>query len=292
MTQLLERFSFSKEGVTETATGQVFSYFAEGLTAWNPEQWTKLKPLKVLPEGRRPTTPVLEIVSRKDGFHAWVRVIHPSGEVFSVGMLDELHGPKMGNIAQSRHAVFRCPDVYEFLEDEPNLATVPLDDSVYDKIIHRLEKYNELGAHFNWVDQNCNTFTAHIAHLAGKDDIDLRTNFGRMVTPPALRHATPEPIRAAISKAMDVIGALGMNQILNGLLALLGGTRGARPRGEDRGPEVGALLTSPLDFVTSSKLQIDWPKNLRSVQFDQAKQRVGEARAIAVPPTSGWSDID
>lgn len=75
-----------------------------------------------------------------------------------------------------------------------------------------------------------------------------------------------------VSGGADAIGMLGPNELINGVGLLLGAHRGT---GEHRH---GALIHGPSDFVTRSRIVIEWPGGPRSWQRDKLKAQAAQSK--------------
>jgi len=268
--ELERRFTF--EGRKVQAGDQEYTYFANGLEPWAPRNFKKLRPMKVLPEAERPTTHQLEIVIHQRD-HAWIRLLEPNGNVTSLGLLSSEGAAAFNAMARTVRGEFSCPDPFEQVPGEKRSVALPIDPSVFDRIVERVEKYNEIGPGFNWYQFNCGSFAAHMAQLAG-EKIDLRAHLMHLLVPEQLTWFVPEPLQFCVREAAAFIGNFGGNQASNAVLALLGGFEGVKAGQEN----LGSILDGPENLVFGeSKFFIDHPDKMRAWQ----RKKLAEQRAAA-----------
>lgn len=267
-TELKRRFDFTPAGIHDRSDGSQWTYMCNGLERHSATQWSKLRPFDVLPQGKRPSQPILQIVSRDAGMHAWIRLVSTSGEVTSVGMLAS-NRPRASRATKSSLSEIYCPDVFEFDPGKKTVVDIPIDQRTLEAITTRIEAYKRIGVHFNLADHNCNVFAAAIAGMAG-EKIDLDRTLGQMFIPRpiqrAYQRALPQKIRRAIQRFLDFIGMFGPNEIANTVALGLGAAKGVGDQ------NLGAIIETPADFITSSKVVIQWPGGLREWQKNKLRE--------------------
>jgi hypothetical protein len=260
------RFEFRSGGIVERETKQVFTYLEDGLTAWDPKQWSVARPMKHLPEGQRPDTPQLVLYSSSN-LHAWFELAHSDGRVYSFGMQNErgLEGMQR-YFARSTTAQVTCPDAMQHARPPDMRVPLPIDEATFDRLLTRVTKYNELGLHFNWPVDNCNNFANHFASLAGTK-IDIQRNLLEIALPESVNStysAVPSAVRAAIRAAGTLIGCLGPNLLMNGMLAFLGGFQAVDRTGEVADERPHALLEGSTSLVLKNQALINSPYAFRA----------------------------
>ena len=225
--QLKERFKV--ENGELHADGVRWSYMARGLTPHHPEQWKVAQPYRILPEGQRPKDYVFQIATRDKaklqdhvlGTHTWIRVIAPTGEVYSMGAgLDpRTLGPyKLSTAAGGIY----CPDPNEFAARKVYTTDTSIDREQFEHILKMCNAYQRCGYAFNFAQQNCSVFVAAMAELAGQH-IDTTTRFRDLWIPRQLTQALPDDVRNTLRDVLDVVDMLGPNEVGNLCVALADG---------------------------------------------------------------------
>ncbi|MGM0440480.1 MAG: hypothetical protein ACQEP8_05145 [Chlamydiota bacterium] len=164
-------------------------YHQEGFVEHDPVNWQELQPYRILEPAECPETPVLEVVTESDphkavlaGSHSWIRLIKPSGEVYSVGFFPDqkffpLDGVNCGyaKIAETVKAKMVNTDVTEWVPSKKpeNRTVLPLSitEDQFDKVfnhIHHMQssRHNML---FNFTNKNCTAWVSEILSLVGED---------------------------------------------------------------------------------------------------------------------------
>jgi len=136
-------------------------YNYQGIVVRTKDNQYKPVPLGILPEGARPKKPQVEIVSIDTNYkgHAWMRLKHPNGEVYSFGLYRGLNAPKMKyttSFATSSGSI-KSPDPSEF---QSNMKMVGKSEDIteeqFQSMIEKLGKqeYREKQS-YNALDRNC-----------------------------------------------------------------------------------------------------------------------------------------
>ncbi|MFA5249807.1 MAG: hypothetical protein WC371_00120 [Parachlamydiales bacterium] len=155
-------------------------YLENGFVQKSSQTWEKLFEFKTLPEGSRPNFYQLDIVSTfpsrknidfKKG-HTFIRLIKPTGEVYSVGV--DLQ--KYDIETHTQKLLLTCPDQKEFAPKTKFglvTASYKLEEDAFNYIVEFIEKEqseilarNEDAFLYQNLTKNCATFAENIRKIA------------------------------------------------------------------------------------------------------------------------------
>ncbi len=178
-------------------------YFAKKLISQTPGEiyeasnWVTLRATRVLPLEKRPKTYLLELVSGSKGKsptlvsdhgHAWIRLISPLGELYSVGFYpDESTQISPEYIpGLTFPGMLLNPDKYDSVGWNECVTSIPLTSQEFQKVrshIENMQANRDQGAlAFRLVDRNCLWFIVEVAALV-EVKVDIEYSLSRHFFP-------------------------------------------------------------------------------------------------------------
>ena len=245
--------------------GPRMNYLEEGFVEHDSEKFEELKAHKILPPEQRPETHILEVVTNCPGSirdktaHAWIRLIQPSGEVYSIGFgLANSEDVEVLNIGATKKGALENPETAEWMQyGDIQEFPIPITPEQFAMIRDHIEhsQREKRGLIFNFSKINCTTWVRDILKLIGIEvDTSMPLHFlflSSSIARPMMR------VRRAIPKRLKWV-CWPVSKLCaftrNCLFVLpLGGCKGYYDEGNDRVsrlvPSFGTLFDEKLTHV-------------------------------------------
>ncbi|MGM0440481.1 MAG: hypothetical protein ACQEP8_05150 [Chlamydiota bacterium] len=203
--QFYEKYMLNERGgIVNRDNKTPLEYHQQGFVEHDITKWKTLEPFKVLPPEQRPSNHILEVVTEcpKDkpgllGYHAWVRLINPQGEVYSVGYAPDVAGffpfegcdfSKVHLLCETVPGKIMNTDITEWLQpshqDSRTELPIEITPQQFQQLITYIEKMQNTQHDklFNFVNGNC---TAWVANLLGQVGVSVqaRSNIHELILP-------------------------------------------------------------------------------------------------------------